>query len=79
MRRFRISEVNISQPWRETRREQLDLAKVSAGMSGNEGFCLGAKYSGDGLVIFGVVDMNQAPVPRFFAVDLGFDSVRGHG
>ena len=48
-------------------------------MPGNEGFCLGANCSGDGLAIFGVVDVNQAPAPRFFAVDLGFDTVGGYG
>ena len=48
-------------------------------MPGNEGFCLGANCSGDGLAIFRVVDVNQAPAPRFFAVDLGFDTVGGYG
>src|ERR1700733_7712696 len=35
--------------------------------------------SGDGLGGFGVVDMAQPPLPRFSAVNLGFDAVRGHG
>jgi hypothetical protein len=32
-----------------------------------------------GLAIFGVGDVNQAPVPGFFAVDLSFDAVSGYG
>ena len=74
-----ISEMNIGQPWRRTCRAHLGPAKVSAGVSGNEGFCLEAKCSVDGLAIFGVVDVNQAPIPGFFAVDLGFDTVCGYG
>jgi hypothetical protein len=35
--------------------------------------------SWDGLAVFGVVDVDQPPLPRFFSVDLCFDAMRGHG
>jgi hypothetical protein len=35
--------------------------------------------SGDGLAVFGVVDVDQPPLPGFSSVDLGFDAMRGHG
>ena len=41
--------------------------------------CLAGKCSGDGLAVFGVVDVDQPPLPRFSSVDLGLDAMRGHG
>ena len=31
------------------------------------------------LAVFGIVDVDQPPLPGFFAVDLGFDPARGYG
>jgi hypothetical protein len=41
--------------------------------------CLAGKCSGDRLVVFGVVDVDQPPLPGFSSVDLGLDAVGGHG
>jgi hypothetical protein len=37
-----------------------------------------AKSLGDGLAIFRVVDVDEAPLPGFFAVYLGFYTVGGN-
>jgi len=54
----------------------LGMQRFASLSKGNIG--LSASASGDGLAIFGVVNVDQPPLPRFSAVDLGFDAMRGH-
>ena len=54
--------------------------RVRVSFSSSEGtHCIVCKSSWGRLSVFGVVNVDEPPLPRFSAVDLSFDAVRGHG